>query len=310
MSWAERPVVYSLALFEIFCGLLVNGFITVAKLVDWWEGKKLKPFDKIFFSLGLSRLFYMFFFIFNIVNRIFNLNFYQICFLNWMLNTVYLFLDFSSLWFAMWLCVLYFIKVAIFKNTFLIRMKLRIPELVLYMIQSSLLISLVSGFVFAYNFEGTLDIMNPPKNAETNTSVNKQIMYLVPSYFFGHFFPFILVSLSSSFLVEHIFVHVKRLSSNVTSFTTTSMDAHLSAIRSVIMIEVMTIFNFIVTILLRFDFQDFCNQGVLFLFTVSYPVLHSMALIVANANLKKSAHKILHHLRNVVQQDQCVPKVK
>ncbi|XP_073529530.1 taste receptor type 2 member 39-like [Phyllobates terribilis] len=262
MSWTERPVVYSIALVEIFCGLVVNGFITVAKLVDWWGDKKMKAFDKLFLSLGLSRLFYMCFFIFNMVNRIFNLNFYQIHFLNWMLNAIYLFLDFSSLWFSMWLCILYFIKVSIFKYTFLIRMKLRIPELVLYMIQSSLLVSLVSGFVFAYNFEGTLDIMIPPKKAETNTSVGTQIMYLVPSYFFGHFLPFILISLSSSLLVEVIFVHVKRLSSKVASFTTPSMDAHLSAIRSVIMIEVMTIFNFIVSILLRFDFFDICNQGL------------------------------------------------
>lgn len=282
---------------EILCGLVVNGFITVTKLMDWWEGGKLKPFDKIFLSLGLSRLLFMCLFMFNLINRVFSWNFYDINGLNWMLNTVYLFLDFSSLWFAMWLCVLYYIKVAIFKNTFLIRIKLRIPDLVLYMILSSLVISFVSGLFYAYNFEGTSDIMIPPSNMEPNTSTNKQIKYLATSYFFGHFLPFIFVSVSSLILVEVLFVHMRHLTSSITSFTTPNMDAHFSATRSVVTIQVMTVFNFIVAILLRFDIYDLCNKRILFLCAVSYPILHSMALIAGNTKLKKAVLRILHHFK-------------
>ncbi|KAG9462821.1 taste receptor type 2 member 4-like [Eleutherodactylus coqui] len=297
MSWAESTIVYSIASVEIFCGLVVNGFITVTKVQDWWEGRKLKPFDKIFFSLGLCRFLFMCCYIFNLANRAFNLYFYNIKVFNWMFNAVYLFFDFCSLWFAMWLCVLYYIKVVIFKNILLIRMKLRIPELLLYMILSSLFIAFASGFFCAYNFEGNLDIMIPPRNIETNTSIDKQLIYLVPSYFFGHFLPFILVSVSCTFLVEAIFVHIRHLSSSITSFTTPSMDAHFSAIRSVITIEVMTVMNFIVSVLLRFDFYDICNKEVLFLFAVFYPVLHSVALIAGNAKLKKAVIRVLHRIK-------------
>ncbi|XP_075123030.1 taste receptor type 2 member 4-like [Leptodactylus fuscus] len=297
MSWIESVIVYAIALAEIFCGLVINGFITVTKLMDWWEGRKLKPFDKIFLSLGLSRILFMALIIFNIINRFFSLNFYDINVLNWIFNAVYLFLDFSSLWFAMWLCVLYYIKVVIFKNTLLIRIKLKIPELVRYMILSSLFVSSLSGIVFAYNYKWTLDVMIPPKYMEMNTSLDKQMAYLIPSYFLGTFLPFLLVSASTSFLVEVIFVHVRRLSNSVTSFTTPSMDAHLSAIRSVIMIEVMTILNFIVSVLIRFDFHDTCNKGILFLFAVFYHVAHSVALIAGNAKLKKATLKILHYFK-------------
>ncbi|XP_056419455.1 taste receptor type 2 member 4-like [Hyla sarda] len=289
MSWAETTLLHFIAMAEIMCGLVVNGFITIAKLMDWWGGRKLKPFDKIFFSLGLSRLILLFFTLLNIINRAFSLNFYHINVLTRFLNTVYLFLDFSSLWFTMWISVLYFIKVVIFKNTLLIRMKLKIPELVKYVVLSSMFVSFVSAFIFAYNFEGASDIMIPPRNKATNTSVDKQIIYLAPSYAFGHFLPFILVSVSSLFLIEAIYVHVRRLTSNITSFSTPNMDVHFSAIHSAVMLEVMTVFNLIVTILIRFDFYDFFNKGILFLFAVAYPILHSVALIAGNAKLKKLA---------------------
>ncbi|KAM4043891.1 taste receptor type 2 member 40-like [Anomaloglossus baeobatrachus] len=291
-------IIDSIALIEIFLGLLVNGFITATKLTDWWDCRKMKPFDKLFLCLGLSRFFSMWFCIFNIINRFFSLNVYHIEVLNWMLNTVCLFLDFSGLWFTMWLCFLYYVKITIFNNAFLICIKIRISELVLYMILSSVIISFLSGFVFSYNFSNTLDIMIPQSNMENNQSVEKYLKFAIPSYFFGHFLPFITVSFSAFFLIQTIFVHVNHIKRNSGGYTTPSMTAHHLAIRSIIVLEVLTVFNLIVSILSYFDFYEICNNEVLFLFVIAYPTFHSIALIIGNMRLKRSALRLFYHCKD------------
>ncbi|XP_018423968.1 PREDICTED: taste receptor type 2 member 9-like [Nanorana parkeri] len=119
--------------------------------------------------------------IFNIIIRAFNLNVYSVNVLNWILNVTCLFLDFSSLWFAMWLCALYFVKVTIFKRALLIHMKLRIPQLVLYMTVSSVLIALLSSFIFVYNYNEPLDLLIPELNLSSNSSIEKELIFIPPA---------------------------------------------------------------------------------------------------------------------------------
>ncbi|XP_073484933.1 taste receptor type 2 member 9-like [Aquarana catesbeiana] len=297
MATSALLTVYAIGLAETFLGLVANAFITISNVLDWKAGKKLKPFDKIFLSLGLSRSIHMCLLIFNIIIRVFNLNVYGISALNWILNLTYLFLDFSSLWFAMWLCFLYFVKVTIFKNTLLIRIKLRIPQLVLYMIISSILMALLSGFIFVCNYNDPLDLMFPRFDPQSNSSIEKEIMFLVPSYFLGHFLPFIMVSISTTFLLRTIVGHVTRIKSTITSFTTPKMDAHFTAIRSVCLVEFMTICYFIVTVLLRFNFYQTFNNNVIFVLVIFYPTFHSMVLIAGNAKLKKKFFKIVYYVK-------------
>ncbi|KAG8548273.1 hypothetical protein GDO81_025887 [Engystomops pustulosus] len=230
MSSVDIIALDCITLVEIFGGLLINGFITTIKILDWWECQKMKPLDKLFLGLGLSRFLTMCLYVFNIINRFFSLNVYQIKVLDWTLNTICLFLDFSSLWFSMWLSVLYYVKVAIFKSNILIRIKLRLSELVPYMILSSIFISLVSGFLFAYNFSSDLDIMIPYSNMDHNQSEEPYLEFAIPSYIFGHFIPFIIVSISTFFLLQTILVHMRHISSNASSITTPRMNAHHTAI--------------------------------------------------------------------------------
>ncbi|XP_072000308.1 taste receptor type 2 member 39-like [Engystomops pustulosus] len=293
MSSVDVIALDCIILVEIFGGLLINGFITTIKILDWWECQKMKPLDKLFLGLGLSRFLTMCLYVFNIINRFFSLNVYQIKVLNWTLNTICLFLDFSSLWFSMWLSVLYYVKVAIFKSNILIRIKLRLSELVPYMILSSIFISLVSGFLFAYNFSSDLDIMIPYSNMDHNQSEEPYLEFAIPSYIFGHFIPFIIVSISTFFLIQTILVHMRHISSNASSLTPPRMNAHHAAIHSVMLLELMTVLNLVVSVLHRFDVSDTYNNASLFLFVIAYPVFHSLVLIAGNAKLRKAAMRFL-----------------
>nr|DBA25492.1 TPA: hypothetical protein GDO54_009872 [Pyxicephalus adspersus] len=297
MTSAVLKVAYGLGFTEICLGLVANVFITIANLLDWMAGKKMKPFDIIFLSLGLSRSIHMCLFIFNIIIRVLNLNVYHISFLNRILNMAYLFLDFSSLWFSMWLCVLYFVKITIFKNSLLIRIKLRVPQLVTYMIMSSVLSSLLSGFIFVYNYNEPFDLMIPELILPINSTIEKELAFLIPSYFLGHFLPFIMVSISSSFLLQSIISHVKHIKSNITSFRTPRMDAHLSAIRSVCLVEVLTICYLFVTIFCRFNFYQIFDKAVMLVLVIAYPTFHSVVLIMGNAKLKKKLFDIVHYIK-------------
>ncbi|XP_040203564.1 taste receptor type 2 member 39-like [Rana temporaria] len=272
---------------EVLVGLVVNTFILVTNLKDWWTSRKLKPYDQIMVNLGLSRVCLLSCFFFRITNRVFKLELYSSPAQRSVFRAAQLLFDFSSLWFAMWLCFLYFVKITIFKNHFLLRVKLRIPQLVPPAIIITYAVAFIFGFILAFFIKETADIMDN-NNLPANKSVYKELSYMIPSYVFGHFLPFIFASISTSLLIHAISGHVRHVKNNVTGFTRPRLDAHLSLIRSAVLLEFMTVCNLLATFIFQFDFYGHFETNVSFLFLVSYPLFHSLAIISGNAKLKRA----------------------
>ncbi|XP_075123031.1 taste receptor type 2 member 4-like [Leptodactylus fuscus] len=296
------------SLFEVLAasmstlGLIINIFIITSNVLDWLNSRKVKPYDKLMMSLGLARVFLFFCFLFRIFNRVCELNAYPSIVARWVFRTAQLFFDFSSLWFAMWLCVLYYVKIAVFKNTLLLRFELSIPHIMLPILLKSSVISFTFGFIFAFNIRETSDIMDAVY-VPINESFSKDLKFMLPSYFFGHFVPFLVSSVSNFFLIGTIFIHIRHVKKNNTSFTSPNLEAHLSALRSVSLLQIMNTSNLIGTLFFRFDFCTALSKNISFLILNTYPALHSVVLITGNAKLKRSIYKILDCVRGCFKSE-------
>ncbi|CAN2390016.1 hypothetical protein PRIEUP_LOCUS52 [Pristimantis euphronides] len=299
---------------------MINVFIIVINVLDWRKSGNIKPYDKLMLNLGLSRVFLLLCFLFRIINRIGELNAYSTDTARWVFRLAQFSFDFSSLWFTMWLCVLYYVKIGIFKNILLIRFKLSMPQLISPMILTSSVLSISFGFIFAFNVKETSDSMDA-MYIPSNKSWVEDLKFVLPSYFFGHFVPFIVASVSNFLLIETISVHIQHIKKNMTGFTTPNVDAHVSAIRSVCLLQFMNMCNLICTVLVRFYLCKGVFKNISFLIVNFYPTLHSVAFIISNAKLKRAFWRIMdcvpgcckiepsasiHHLENkaetVVQQ--------
>ncbi|KAG9466666.1 hypothetical protein GDO78_016306 [Eleutherodactylus coqui] len=275
---------------------MVNAFIIVMNVLDWLDSRKMKPYDKLMMSLGLSRVFLLLCFLFRIINRVGELNAYTCHIARWIFRTAQLFFDFSSLWFAMWLCVLYYVKIGIFKNTLLLRFKLSIPQTILPIILTSSVISFSFGFVFAFNIKETSDVMDSVY-VPINESSSRSLKFVLPSYCFGHFIPFIIGSISKFLLIETFSVHIQHIKKNLTSFTSPNLDVHIFALRYVCLLQFMNICNLISTVLFHFNLSEGMNRNVFFLILNFYPTLHSVALIYGNLKLKRAFCGILDRIQ-------------
>ncbi|XP_068089341.1 taste receptor type 2 member 39-like [Hyperolius riggenbachi] len=299
MSDARALIFEIIAGAELFSGLLVNAFISAVNLHDWWINRKLKPYDKIVVHLGFCRIFLSFCVLFRILNRLFELNAYLGSAQRCVFRVFQLALDYASLWFGMWLCTLYYIKIVIFKCRLLVWVKLSIPQLVLPIVFTTYVLSLFFGFLFSYVIRETSDVMDAVY-LPVNKSVDGNLSYMIPSYFFGHFLPFILVSISTSLLIHAICHHIRHIKNNSNSFKSPRLDAHLAAIRSAVLLQLVTTLNLVATIFFRFDFYGQFETNMSFLFIASFPTLHSMVVIACNSKLKRALWRALPCLKGHV----------
>nr|DBA25491.1 TPA: hypothetical protein GDO54_009871 [Pyxicephalus adspersus] len=302
-------IVEIFACVDVLVGFLVNIFIMGIYLRYWWASKKLKPYDKILANLGLSRVLLLFCLFLRIIIRIFNWTAYPSPTQRCIFRTVQLLFEYASLWFAMWLCLLYFVKISILKNNFLLWVKLRIPKLIPPIIIITYVASFIFAFIFAFFIKETADVMDNV-NLPANESVYEELNYMIPSYFFGHVLPFIFVTISTSLLIHTIALHIIHIRSNITGFTRPRFDAHLSVIRSAVLLELMTICNLLATFIFRFDFYGHFDTNVSFLFLVSYPLLHSLVIIAGNAKLRGVLLRVWGCVKAKIATERCPKKQK
>ncbi|XP_053316478.1 taste receptor type 2 member 9-like [Spea bombifrons] len=292
---------------EIMVGLVVNAFIVSVMVIDFYAGRRLKPCDKILVGLGLSRSILDGMILYRTFNRIFSFSVCSKYF--WIFQSFQLFCDFSSLWLAMLLSLFYYVKTTIFTNPILLRFKLRMPDIILHAIAASLLISLMSGLLFAWTGRYNSDILFFVQDPQKNRSYEINPTSTVPAFFFGHFVPFIITSITTSLLIGNITVHVKRIRSTITSFSTPRVGAHLSAIRSVCLLHLITVVNLIATIVFRFFHGHPIASYISSCIVNLYPTLHSAVLIFGNTKLRRAMLEILHHAKTLCGEHATKPNL-
>ncbi|NXW20851.1 T2R40 protein, partial [Circaetus pectoralis] len=216
-------------------------------------------------------------------------------------KTVFMFLNYSSLWFAAWLSVFYSTKIASFTQSFFIWLKQRISSLVPWMLITSCLFSFATSLPFAWD---VYDVHNNFTAPLTMTNSSERRVTMKASFFFlillcnaGVALPLIVFVVSSILLIRSLWIHTRQMQNNATGFRDASLEAHIGAIKSVFsfLILYVTYFISLVLILSNIFLPLSIGEAMCLAVMAACPAGHSMVLIWSNPKFRELPARILHH---------------
>ncbi|NXK39994.1 T2R40 protein, partial [Piprites chloris] len=275
--------------------------ILAVTLSNCIRSKIWSPYDMIMISLSLFRLILQSWTMLDMFLIIFcDKSFYEEKIFV-VLQTVYMFLNYSSLWSGAWLSVFYCVKVASFTQSFFIWLKQRIASLVPWLLITSLLYSFTTALPFAWgvysvhnNFTAPLTTAN---SSETGVTRQDSLTLLILLCNAGLGLPLILSVVSSILLIWSLWIHTRQMQSNASGYGDPTSEAHMNAIKSVCSFLIIYITYFLCLLLLISNSFLPLSIGKYMCVVVmaACPAGHSVVLIWSNPKFREVPARILHH---------------
>ncbi|NWV85843.1 TA2R9 protein, partial [Dasyornis broadbenti] len=282
---------------ETVAGMWINAFIVCVLCIAWVKKKTLNSNEKILLLLGCSRFWYLCVsWIYYFLSVIYPSYLYVHPILQ-LAVSIQSFFDHSNLWVSASLCVFYCIKIANFRNSCFINLKVKIDRMVPQLLLGSEILALTIAII-AYDIADKPHCNNRNDTGEGNfwKANIKMDKHFFPSFFlagFGYAASFMAVIFSAVFLLFSLWRHKRKMQTN--SMKSLSMDAHIRAMKSILSFLVMYSINF-VCLVLKMVYVTKKRSRVTFLilvFQYAFPGVHSLILIFSNPKLEKTLLNIL-----------------
>ncbi|KFW78938.1 Taste receptor type 2 member 7, partial [Manacus vitellinus] len=282
---------------EVFAGMWINAFIVSVICVTWVRKKTLNSNEKILLFLGSSRFWYLCIAWVHSIFLIIYPNYLYVHRIFQLLNSAKNFFSYSNLWFSASLFVFYCIKIANFRNSFFIYLKVKIDRIVPCLLLGSVLLSLFIGIIA---YKAMDKALSNNFNFTCQGSIWKSSIridqHFLPHYFiigFGYATSFTAVILSTLLLLFSLWRHKRNMQTN--SMKDLNMDAHIKAMKSILSFFIMYSINFICLILILIYSKKNESDAIFLTSLIQYtfPGFHSLVLIFSNPNLEKRLLGIL-----------------
>ncbi|NXG05419.1 TA2R9 protein, partial [Sakesphorus luctuosus] len=284
---------------EAFGGMWINAFIVSVICMAWVKKKTLNSNEKILLLLGCSRFWYLCIsWIYAFLSIIYP-NYLHIHPTRQTAEGVHSFFNCSNLWVSACLCVFYCTKIAIFRNSFFIYLKVKIDKLVPALLLGSVLFSLVIG-ILVYNISDKWQCKNSTGSGNSWKVKFQMDEQFLPIYFFtgfGYATAFMAVIFSALLLLFSLWRHKRNMQTN--SMKDLSVDAHIKAMKSILSFLAMYIINctsFIVTMIYESQGEN-PTMFVIYVCLYAFPGVHSLILIFSNPKLEKTLLRVLSCVR-------------
>ncbi|XP_066195024.1 taste receptor type 2 member 40-like [Sylvia atricapilla] len=289
----------SIAIIESMAGILGTGIIWVTCSLSCIRRKMWSPYDMIMISLSSSRFILHFWTALDFLMNIFYGAYFDTESLLTAAKIIFAFLNYSSLWFGAWLSVFYCIKVATFTQAFFIWLKQRIARLVPWMLLTSWLCSVTATIPFAWrvyemhNFTAP----SPTTNSSAMGATRKDSLSVLILSNVGISMPLILSVVSSILLIRSLWIHTRRMQNNASGFRDPSLEAHISAIKSVCSFLILYIIYFICVFIILFKVFTPLGKGdsICVVLMAACPTGHTIILIWSNPKFRELPARIWHH---------------
>ncbi|KAM3674903.1 taste receptor type 2 member 9-like [Ammospiza maritima maritima] len=267
------PTTVAIITLEVFVGMWINAFIVCVLCIGWVKKKTLNSNEKILLLLGCSRIsslisYLCFSWVSHFLSKIYPNYLYAPTILQ-LLAIFQTFSNYSNLWVSACLCGFYCIKIANFRNSFFIYLKVKVDRMVPWLLLGSEIVALAMGIV-VYDLMETAQSSNLTFTCQENfwEARIKMDKHFFSSFFltgFGYAASFLAVFFAAVFLLFSLWRHKRTMQTN--SMKDLSMDAHIRAMKSVLSFLVMYSINFV--------------------------CVHSLILIFSNPKLEKAMLKTL-----------------
>ncbi|NXA68538.1 TR110 protein, partial [Mohoua ochrocephala] len=282
---------------QVFAGMWINAFIFCVLCIAWVKKKSLNSNEKILLLLGCCRFCYLG--ISWVYSFLLIIHPYRFCvpLLLESLAGIQSFFDCSNIWVSTCLCVFYCIKIANFRNSCFMYLKVKIDRIVPWlMLGSVLLASIFSILVYHISNETQCNSHNYSSQGYYLKHIIRADEHLLPIFFVAGFVfstSFTAVIFSAVFLLFSLWRHKRKMQTN--SMKDLSMDAHIRAMKSILSFLVMYSINFMIFILTLIYARKKENHVafLIFAFLHAFPGVHSLILILSNPKLKNALIRIL-----------------
>ncbi|XP_027742423.1 taste receptor type 2 member 9-like [Empidonax traillii] len=292
-SYAATAV--AVVTFEAFAGMWINAFIVSVICMTWVRKRTLNSYEKILLLLGCSRFCFLCFSWVYVFLLIIYPNYFHVHPTLQLLSSAQSFFTCSNFWVSACLCVFYCIKIANFRNSFFIYLKVKIDRIVPWLLLGSALFSLVNG-ILVYDFTNKPHCNNSTRQGhfwkvKIKTDEHFFTFYVIIGFVYAT--PFTAVIFSALLLLFSLWRH--RCNMQTTSLKDLSMDAHIKAMKSIISFFVMYSINIIALIVGMIYSTKEENPIMLmtYVFMCAFPGLHSLILIFSNPSLETTLLRIL-----------------
>ncbi|XP_059699399.1 taste receptor type 2 member 9-like [Haemorhous mexicanus] len=282
---------------EVFAGLWINAFIICVLCIAWVKKKTLNSNEKILLLLGCSRIpFLCFAWVYHFISKIYP-NFLHVQTILQLLASFSTFFNYSNLWVSACLCGFYCIKIANFRNSFFIYLKVKIDRMVPWLLLGSGILALAISVI--------INVLNETLQRNNITSTCQENFWEVTirndKHFFSSYFlaglvfttSFMVVILAAVSLLFSLWRHKRTMQTN--SMKDLSVDAHIRAMKSVLSFLVMYSINFVCLVLtiIYATKKENIMALLIYIYLCAFPGVHSLILIFSNPKLEKALLKIV-----------------
>ncbi|XP_005516785.1 PREDICTED: taste receptor type 2 member 8-like [Pseudopodoces humilis] len=281
----------SIVAIEVVVGFIGNGFIAAVNSINWIKSRKISSADMILIFLSTSRFILQV----TVTIHIYSLYFadlFKLASVYKDFGAVWMLVNQSSLWFSTWLYVLYCVKIINITHWLLLKIKLRIPGMVPWLLLGSLVISSMTSLPLLWITPSTYLCSSMGSCRENSTAHitiwDSSYLYLL-LYIVGCFFPLVLSVVTSALLITSLWKHRKTMQCYTDTFRGAMIDVHLTAIKSIISFLILYLSSFVAQILLILSTpqsKDVVKVSVSLVVVGAYPSVHSIILITVNSKLK------------------------
>ncbi|XP_034961907.1 taste receptor type 2 member 40-like [Zootoca vivipara] len=277
-------------------GLISNGFIVAVMVTEWAQCKSLATCEQLLLSLGTSNIFATAceiavitnFFITNSSNGLVFQTFYFFA----------TFVSYTRFCFTAWLCVFYCIKIVNSTHTFFLWCKLRISQLLPWLLVGSQVFSFFVSLITIPHISFQLQ-----SNIATNTSnVTQGKKATQPPHSLQAFFlitatgcPLLVVLLCSIVIVASLCTHVCKMTGKGASLRSLQTKAHIRAARTVLSLLILYISFYVAhSIIVLENIERITSvYSVCLAVILMYSPAQGAILLLANPKLKQAAIQML-----------------
>uniref|UniRef100_A0A672UE15 Taste receptor type 2 n=1 Tax=Strigops habroptila TaxID=2489341 RepID=A0A672UE15_STRHB len=287
-------------------GTWINAFIISVICISWVKKKSFNSNEKVLLFLGCARFGYLIVtWVYCFLSIIYHTRFY-VHSIPQVVVAVQSFLSSSNLWVSACLCVFYCVKIANFRYTFFIYLKVKIDKIVPWLLLGSVLLSLVIC-IAVYYITGEAHCSNSNSTTLENfwkidVKMSEEFLpvFLINGFGFATAFMAVIFSV---LLIFSLWRQKRKMQTN--SMKELNMDAYIKVIKSILSFFIIYSFNFICLILtLIYAAKEQTTASFLiFIFQYAFPSLHSLTLIFSNPKLEKALLRTLACLkRNICKK--------
>ncbi|XP_042305143.1 taste receptor type 2 member 7-like [Sceloporus undulatus] len=282
-------------------GLISNGFIATVIIKEWTKCRSLASNEQLLLSLGISNICAV------ILQTASTITEYMVSFRNQLILPVIFFfaffVTFFRFWLTAWLSVFYYIKIVNSPHSLFLWCKMRISWLIHRLLIGSLVISLLISFLIFHKIllqlqsDISANITNKTQEKTLRATIgSSKVLFLVT----GTVCPFLVVLFCSILSVVFLCRHVRRMTTEKSSFRSLQTEAHIKAAWTVLFLLFAYVLFYVgETLVLTTDLGG--KQSFVIFLIMLYSPAQAAIFVLVNPKLKWAATQIL--LR--ISQKQC-----